>query len=302
MRRFVKKALPLFENVAITDAGSEGKSVAKVNDMVVFVQNAVPGDVADLQLVMKKKNFAEARAVKFHEYSDKRTKPVCSHFGICGGCKWQNMSYEWQLFYKQKQVADNLTRIGKIELPEIAKILPSSQTEYYRNKLEFTFSNKKWLTNVNEGEEAINMDALGFHIQLRFDKIIDVQHCYLQANPSNEIRNAIREYAIKNELRFFDLKLQQGFLRTLIIRTSSNGGLMVIVTFFQEDAQARINLLNYIKEKFPQITSLMYVINPKGNDTIQDLDMECFAGVPYITEQMEELTFRIGAKSFYQTN
>ncbi len=302
MRRFVKKQLPLFENVAISDAGSEGKAVAKINDLVVFVQNAVPGDIADLQLVMKKKNYAEAKAVKFHHYSEKRIAAICAHFGLCGGCKWQNMSYEWQLFYKQKQVSDNLTRIGKIELPSITPILPSTQTQYYRNKLEYTFSNKKWLTNVNEGEAGIDMNALGFHIPQRFDKILDIEHCHLQATPSNEIRNAIRDYALQNGLSFFDLKAQEGFLRTLIIRSSANGELMVILTFFREEVAQRLALLNYIKEKFPQITSLMYVINSKGNDTIQDQEVICFSGNAFITEQMEELSFRIGPKSFYQTN
>jgi 23S rRNA (uracil1939-C5)-methyltransferase len=302
MRRFVKKPLPLFENVVITDAGSEGKSVAKVDELVIFVQNAVPGDVADLQLVLKKKNYAEARAVKYHHYSDKRSTPVCSHFGICGGCKWQNMSYSWQLVYKQKQVFDNLHRIGKTELPQFSQIIPSPQTEFYRNKLEFTFSNKKWLTDVNQQDEQIEMNALGFHIPLRFDKILDIEKCYLQSDPSNEIRNSIREYAVQNKLSFFDLKTQEGFLRTLIIRTTSIGELMVLVSFFYEDEEKRLELLNYLKNNFPQITSLFYVINTKGNDTLQDLNVNCFSGKSYITEQMDELQFRIGPKSFYQTN
>lgn len=302
MRRFVKKQLPLFENISILDAGAEGKAVAKVNDLVIFVQNAVPGDVADLQLVMKKKNFAEAKAVKFHTFSDKRIPAVCQHFGVCGGCKWQNMSYEWQLFYKHKQVSDNLQRIGKIDLPEIEKILPSAKTEFYRNKLEFTFSNKKWLTDINQSDETRNMNALGFHIPLRFDKILDIEKCYLQENISNQIRNAIRDYALKNKLSFFDLKTQEGFLRTLILRTSTTGELMLILTFFYDDKEARIELLNFVKENFPQITSLLYVINSKGNDTIQDQEVICFHGNSFINEKMEELTFRIGPKSFYQTN
>ena len=302
MRKFVKKQLPLFENITILDAGSEGKAVAKVDDLVIFVQNAVPGDVADLQLVMKKKNFAEAKAIKFHHYSDKRTNALCQHFGTCGGCKWQNMSYNWQLFYKQKQVTDNLQRIGKIELPAIQKIVPSAQTEFYRNKLEFTFSNKKWLSDVNQGHENLIMNALGFHIPLRFDKILDIEKCHLQEEVSNQIRNSIRSYALENNLSFFDLKAQESFLQTLIIRTSSIGELMVILTFYFEDEENRKGILNFLKEKFPQITSLLYVINSKGNDTIQDQDVLCFHGVPYINEKMEELTFRIGPKSFYQTN
>ncbi len=302
MRKFVRKQLPLYENVSILDAGSEGKSIAKVNDMVVFVQNAVPGDVADLQLVWKKKNYAEAKAVKFHQLSDKRTTAICSHFGTCGGCKWQNMNYDWQLFYKQKQVYDNLQRIGKVELPPLTEIIPSPQTEFYRNKLEFTFSNKKWLTDKNQNENGIEMNALGFHIPLRFDKILDIDKCYLQGNFSNEIRNAIRAYALQNKLSFFDLKAQEGFLRTLIIRTTSTGELMLIVSFFYEEEESRIGLLKYLQQEFPQITSLLYVINSKGNDTLQDLTVNCFSGNPYITEKMGDLSFRIGPKSFYQTN
>ncbi len=302
MRKFVKKQLPLFENVAITDAGAEGKSVAKVNDLVVFVQNAVPGDVADLQLTLKKKNYAEARAAKFHQFSEKRTEAMCSHFGICGGCKWQNMQYDWQLFYKQKQVNDHLTRIGKIALPAISKILPSTNTEFYRNKLEFTFSNKKWLTDLNQDEMQESMNALGFHIPQRYDKILDIEKCFLQANPSNAIRNHIRAHAQQNNLSFFDIKAQEGFLRTLIIRSSSTGELMVLLSFFYEDIDLRTALLSSLQQNFPEISSLLYTINSKGNDTLQDLTIHCFYGNPFINEKMEELTFRIGPKSFYQTN
>jgi len=302
MRKRVKKNLPLIEAVEIIDAGSEGKALAKVNDMVIFVGNAVPGDIADLQLTLKKKNYAEARAVKFHKLSDKRSTAFCSHFGTCGGCKWQNMSYQWQLHYKQKQVVDNLTRIGKIELPEIQTILPSELDVHYRNKLEYTFSNRKWLQSINEGDADVQMNALGFHIPQRFDKVLDIDKCYLQADPSNEIRNEIRKYALLNKLSFFDLKQQQGFLRTLIIRNTSIGEWMLILTFFYDDIEAREKLLTHLKESFPQITSLQYVINGKGNDTIQDQNVICFSGRPYIVEQMEGLSFRIGPKSFYQTN
>jgi len=302
MRKRVKKNYPLIEAVEIIDAGSEGKALAKVNDMVIFVGNAVPGDIADLQLTLKKKNYAEARAVKFHKLSDKRSTAFCSHFGTCGGCKWQNMSYQWQLHYKQKQVVDNLTRIGKIELPEIQTILPSELDVHYRNKLEYTFSNRKWLQSINEGDADVQMNALGFHIPQRFDKVLDIDKCYLQADPSNEIRNEIRKYALLNKLSFFDLKQQQGFLRTLIIRNTSIGEWMLILTFFYDDIEAREKLLTHLKESFPQITSLQYVINGKGNDTIQDQNVICFSGRPYIVEQMEGLSFRIGPKSFYQTN
>jgi len=304
-----RKALALLEKVSITDAGAEGKAIAKVNDLVVFVPYAAPGDIVDIQLTAKKKNFAEGKVVHFHALSDKRVKPVCEHFGNCGGCKWQHLPYEEQLFYKQKQVTDNLTRLAKIELPQIMSILGSKKTLYYRNKLEFTFSSRKWLTekdkhflNKEEKKEDTEMNALGFHVPRYFDKVIDISHCHLQAEPSNTIRNTIKEYAIQHKLSFFDLRKQEGFLRNLIIRTSSSGEVMALLSFYYEDKENREKLLHFISEKFSKITSLLYVINPKHNDTIFDLEVKIYKGKPYIEEKMEGLTFRIGAKSFYQTN
>jgi 23S rRNA (uracil1939-C5)-methyltransferase len=299
-----KRQLPLYESVTITDIGAEGKAIAKVDDMVIFTTHVVPGDVVDLQVTKKRKRFQQARVVKIHKLSKDRTEAFCEHFEICGGCKWQYLPYEKQLFYKQKQVEDQLTRIGKLELPEINPIKGSAKTTFYRNKLEFTFSNKRWLTfeEIGSGEEFDNMDALGFHIPGMFDKIIDINKCWLQPEPSNEIRNAIREYALEKKLSFFDLRNQEGFLRNLIIRTKTTGEVMVIISFFTEDKTERENLLNYILEKFPKITSLQYVINRKGNDTIADQKIHVYKGKDFITEEMDGLKFKVGPKSFYQTN
>jgi len=298
------KTLPIFENVTITDLAAEGKAIAKVNDTVIFIPFVVPGDVVDLQITKKKRNYKEARVLKFHEYSTKRQEPVCRHFGVCGGCKWQILPYAEQLKYKQQQIVDNLTRIGKIELPEINPILPSKKTEFYRNKLEFTFSNKRWRTfeEMNSEKEFDTMNAVGFHIPGMFDKVLDIEKCWLQDNISNQIRNEIRHYALEHDLTFFDLRKQEGFLRTLIIRTSSTGELMIIAVFFYEDKTLREALLSHISEKFPQITSLLYVINSKANDTITDQKICLFKGNEHIFEEMEGLRFKIGAKSFYQTN
>jgi len=299
-----KKPHPIFENVTITDIAAEGKAIARVNELIVFVPFVVPGDVVDLQVTRKKSNFMEARPIKFHSYSEKRCDAVCQHFGICGGCKWQILPYPEQLYYKQKQVDDNLTRIGKIELPEISPIIGSSKTEFYRNKLEFTFSNKRWRTfeEIAEGKEFETMNAVGFHIPGQFDKVLDIEKCWLQTEDSNEIRNEVRRYALENELTFFDLRSQEGFLRTLMIRTTSTGELMVIMIFFYEDKAAQDDLLQHIAEKFPQITSLLYVINTKANDTISDQEINVFKGNECIYEAMEDLRFKIGPKSFYQTN
>jgi len=299
-----KKKLPLYESVTITDIGAEGKAIAKVNNVVVFTTHVVPGDVVDLQVTKKRKRYQEARVVKIHKFSDERTEAFCEHFEVCGGCKWQYLPYERQLFYKQKQVEDQLKRIGKLELPPISTIKGSEKTTFYRNKLEFTFSNKRWLTfeEIESGEEYDNMNALGFHIPGMFDKIIDIKKCWLQAEPSNQIRNSVREYALENNLSFFDLRNQEGFLRNLIIRTKTTGEVMVIVSFFYEKKEEREKLLNFIADKFPQITSLLYVINSKGNDTITDQDIKTFKGKDFITEEMEGLSFMVGPKSFYQTN
>ncbi len=299
-----KKPLPILTNVIITDIAAEGKAIAKVNDMVVFVPFVVPGDVVDLQVTRKKSHFMEARAIKFHCYSDNRRTAVCEHFGICGGCKWQILLYSEQIRYKQKQVVDNLTRIGKIELPDISPIKGSARTEFYRNKLEFTFSNKRWRTNeeIAEGKVFDTMNAVGFHIPGQFDKVLDINKCWLQTEDSNEIRNEVRHYALEKGLTFFDLRNQEGFLRTMMIRTSSTGELMVIMVFFHEDKKAQDALLQHIAYKFPQITSLLYIINSKANDTITDQEVFVFKGNECIYEEMEGLKFKIGPKSFYQTN
>ncbi|MDQ3048074.1 MAG: 23S rRNA (uracil(1939)-C(5))-methyltransferase RlmD [Bacteroidota bacterium] len=300
----VKKIHPVIENLSVIDASSDGQSVARTDEYVVFIKNAVPGDIVDVQVTRKKSKYREGKAIVFHQFSDKRTEPVCKHFGVCGGCKWQNMSYQWQLFYKQKQVSDALTRLAKIELPEIQKIIPSAKTYYYRNKLEFTFSNKKWLTTeeIESEKDYGNRDALGFHIPGMFDKILDIDECHLQEEPSNAIRNEVRKYALEHKLPFFDLREQIGLLRNIIIRSTSTGEWMVIVAFHYEEKDAIKNLLDHLGNVFPQITSLQYVINPKRNDTIGDLEIKLYKGNDAIVEQMEGLKFKISPKSFYQTN
>lgn len=302
-----KKELPLLEKVTITDVAAEGKAVAKVNELVIFVPYVVPGDVVDLQVKRKKNHYAEAVAVKFHEKSPLRTEPFCSHFGVCGGCKWQCISYEEQLKYKQKQVFDNLTRIGKVELPEFRPILGSEKTRFYRNKLEFTFSNKRWLTEeeVKQDVKYDQMNAVGFHIPGAFDKVLAIDKCWLQDDISNQIRNAVRDYAYAHNFPFFDLRTQEGLLRNIMIRTSSTGELMVVLQCKVTDDEGRRKMeeiLQFMADSFPQITSLMYVINNKCNDTIGDLDVEVFKGNDHIFEEMEGLRFKVGPKSFYQTN
>ena len=281
--------------------------MAKVNELVIFVPYVVPGDVVDLQVKRKKNHYAEAVAVKFHEKSPLRTEPFCSHFGVCGGCKWQCLSYEEQLKYKQKQVFDNLTRIGKVELPEFRPILGSEKTRFYRNKLEFTFSNKRWLTEeeVKQDVKYDQMNAVGFHIPGAFDKVLAIDKCWLQDDISNQIRNAVRDYAYAHNFPFFDLRTQEGLLRNIMIRTSSTGELMVVLQCKVTDDEGRRKMeeiLQFMADSFPQITSLMYVINNKCNDTIGDLGVEVFKGNDHIFEEMEGLRFKVGPKSFYQTN
>ena len=303
-----KKPLPTLENVTITGVAAEGKALARVNELVVFVPYVVPGDVVDLKLTRKKNSYAEAVAVKFHEYSSMRVKPFCKHYGICGGCKWQCMGYEDQIRYKQQQVVDNLTRIGKVELPDIRPILGSAETQFYRNKLEFTFSNKRWLTEeeVKADVKYDQMNAVGFHIPGAFDKVLAIDECWLQTDISNQIRNAIRDYAYEHNLTFYDLRAQEGLLRNLMIRTSSTGELMTLMQFCtlgNDMAQQQMDeLLQHVRTTFPQITSLLYVVNNKCNDTIGDLDVVTFAGNDHIFEEMEGLKFKVGPKSFYQTN
>ncbi|MBC3538574.1 23S rRNA (uracil(1939)-C(5))-methyltransferase RlmD [Rufibacter sp. H-1] len=282
---------------------AEGKCISRHDNLVVFISDVAPGDVVDVRVTKKRKNYLEAVPVHFHAYSEMRTQPFCEHFGVCGGCKWQHIPYDTQLFFKQKQVNDNIERIGKITGHEMLPILPSDRVSFYRNKLEFTFSDNAWLTKeqIDSGEE-LERRALGFHIPLRFDKIVDLRHCYLQPAPSNEIRLAVKEYALEHNLPFFDLVKQEGFLRNLIIRTANTGDLMVIVQVFQDRMDWLQPLLDYLLQQFPQITSLQYVVNSKGNETFHDLEVVCYHGEPYIHEQMEGLRFRVGPKSFYQTN
>lgn len=306
MARKIKKH-PLLEKVTITDVAAEGKAIAKVDDMVVFVPYVVPGDVVDLQIKKKKQHYAEAEAVHFHEYSPIRATPFCEHYGVCGGCKWQCLPYEEQIKYKQKQVVDNLTRIGKIEMPEVSPILGSEKTTFYRNKLEFTFSNKKWLTyaEILAGTVHEQMNGVGFHTPGAFDKVLAIEKCWLQDDISNRIRNAVRDYAYEHNYTFINLRTQEGMLRNMIVRTSTTGELMVIMVckIVEEQEMELFNqLLSFVADKFPEITSLMYVINNKCNDTITDLDVNVFKGNDHIFEEMEGLKFKIGPKSFYQTN
>jgi 23S rRNA (uracil1939-C5)-methyltransferase len=299
-----KKQLPILESVTITDVAAEGKALAKVDGMAVFVPYAVPGDVVDIQLTRKKNNYAEGRVIRFRSYSEQRAEAFCEHFGTCGGCKWQILPYSEQLKYKQQQVEDNLKRIGKVELPEISPILGAPKTTFYRNKLEFTFSNKRWLNETEMGaiSQPSQMNGLGFHIPGMFDKVLDIHKCWLQDDISNQIRNAIKQFCLENEYSFFDLRNQNGLMRTLIIRTSSIGEVMAIIVFFEEDKEKREKLLNFVSEKFPQITSLLYIINSKANDTITDQEIVVWKGRDFIFEEMEGLKFKIGPKSFYQTN
>lgn len=302
-----KKPLPLLENITITDIAAEGKSIARVDDLVIFVPFAVPGDVVDLQVKKKKHHYCEAEVVRFVQFSEIRQKPFCQHFGICGGCKWQNLPYEEQLKSKQKQVFDQLTRIGKIQLPEMNPILVSVKTQEYRNKLEFGCSNKRWLTKeeVASGYKYDHMNAIGFHITGAFDKIYPIEKCWLMDDLSNQIRNEIRDYALSHDISFFDLREQTGLLRDIMVRNSNTNEWMVLVQFkFKEDddEQKALDLLKYIGDKFPQITSLLYVDNQKCNDTFGDQTVNVFKGKDHIMETMDDLQFKVAAKSFYQTN
>ncbi|WP_026950326.1 23S rRNA (uracil(1939)-C(5))-methyltransferase RlmD [Algoriphagus mannitolivorans] len=290
-------------NLLIERIASEGKCVGHHEGKVVFVNNVAPGDVVDVRITKGKSSFMEGEAINFHEYSKDRIEPFCSHFGTCGGCKWQHINYDLQKNYKRQQVVDQFQRIAKVPIPEVAPTLGSANTQYYRNKLDFTFSNKKWLTldQIRSGEE-FDRNALGFHIPKMFDKIIDIEHCYLQGGISNEVRNSLREFALENKLNFYDIREQVGLLRNLIIRTTSTGQTMVIVQFGENDPESIRLVMEFLKQKFPGITSLLYVINTKGNETFHDLELVTYSGLPYIEEEMEGLKFRVGPKSFYQTN
>ena len=294
----------LLEKVIITDIGSEGNAIARVDNLVVFVPMLIPGDVADIRIIKKRKKYLEGIPVKFHEYSKDRIKPACEHFGICGGCKWQHLPYNLQLKFKEKQVKDNLTRIGKTDLPEINPIIGSVNEYLYRNKLEYTFSNRRWLTReeIHSGLEIKNENALGFHIPGLFDKVLNINQCHLQPEPTNLIRNSVHVYARQNGLSYFDIKEQNGFLRNLIVRNNIAGDIMVIVVFYYEDAEMRKGLLDFLHEKFQEIKSLMYVVNGKRNDSLGDQEVILYAGEDHLIEKIDNLKFRIGPKSFYQTN
>lgn len=294
-----------FHKIEITDAGAKGKCVAKAPDgKIIFINNVVPGDVVDVQTFKKRKKFYEASVTNIHRFSDHRIEPSCEYFGSCGGCKWQNMEYSKQLFYKEKEVKNNLEKIGKIKVKELLPIKGAKKKYFYRNKMEFSFSNSRWLSyeEIQSQQQIKERNALGFHIPGMWDKILDINKCWLQEDPSNEIRNKIKEFATKNNFPFFDPKKQKGVLRTLMIRISNIGQIMVIVQFYSATKRQINDILNFIKTSFPEVNSLQYVINSKSNDTIYDQDVICFYGNDYIQEEMEGLKFRINAKSFYQTN
>ena len=300
-----KKAnYPLIEGLEITGLAAEGKALGHYNDIVVFVPLTVPGDVVDVQIRSKRRRFMEGTVVRYVRRSPVREEPVCEHFGVCGGCKWQNLPYAEQLRHKQQQVEDQLRRIGRIELPPVSPIIGSKATTFYRNKLEFTFAPKRWMTHeeVASGAEIDNPEALGFHIPGLFDKVLDIRKCWLQPDPSNPIRTAVKAFCLAGGYTFYDIRQHRGLMRNLIVRTASTGEVMVIVVF-GEDEPAKIQaLLDHLATKFPAITSLMYVVNTKMNDTIGDLDIVRHAGRDHIVEEMEGLRFKIGPKSFYQTN
>lgn len=294
----------ILEDLEVIDISTEGKSIAKHEGLVVFIEGAVPGDVVDVMIHKKKSSFAEGKVHAIKKYSSERVTPRCEHFGTCGGCKWQNFSYKKQLEFKQKYVLDAFTRIGKLSFNEILPILGNSNEYFYRNKLEFSFSNKKWLTNeqITNQEVIENKNALGFHIPGLFDKVLDINNCYLQAEPSNSIRNSIREYAYENHLTFIDIRNKGGLLRTVMIRTTSTGEVMVLVAVYDWLEKELFGLLDHLKDTFPKITSLLYTHSHKANDTLQGLEIKTYHGCDHIIEEMEGLKFKISAKSFYQTN
>ncbi len=311
MGRRSKKPIVL-ENVHVHGAGAKGKGVGKTDDgRVVFIQNAVPGDTVDVRVFKKKRSYFEGKAIEFKELSKDRIDPECQHFGTCGGCKWQNWSYHKQLEYKESEVQSNLTRLGHVEVDEYLPILGCDEPFFYRNKMEFSFSNKRWMTQeeVDSGVEIDKPNALGFHIPGMWDKVLDITHCHLQPDPSNAIRNFVRDYALQNGLSFYDLRNQHGLLRTLMIRTALSGEVMVLIQFFDDEKEAREGLMEALVKEFPAITAMLYTINQKGNDSIYDCDIETFSGRDHIFEEMpayyqpeQKLRFKVGAKSFYQTN
>lgn len=299
-----RKELPTLENVEIVDVAAEGNSIAKIDGMVVFIPYGAPGDKADVKLDRKKHSYAEGHIVKLNTPSPLRVEPVCEHFGVCGGCRWQHLPYSFQIKAKQQQVKDALDRIAKVSYPEISPILGSESIYGYRNKMEYTFSNKSWLTfeQLKSGEEFPDRDAAGFHIPGSFDKVLDIRKCHLQDELGNRLRLFVKQYAKENGLPFYDIKQQQGLVRTMMIRIASTGETMVVMVFGHDDKKAIAGMLDAIRHEFPELTSLMYVVNLKVNDTIADQEVLLHSGKPYIEEEMEGLKFRVGPKSFYQTN
>lgn len=295
---------PRIEGLRITSLAAEGNAMGKWNDIVVFVPLTVPGDVVNVQIRTKRRRFMEGYVTEYIERSPMRVEPLCSHFGVCGGCKWQNIPYSEQIAFKQQQVVDQLTRIGHLELPPISPILGSAKTDHYRNKLEFTFAPKRWKTyeEVARGEEIADTPALGFHIPGMFDKILDIDYCHLQASPSNKIRNELRKFCIDNSIPFYDIRQHSGMMRNIVIRTASTGEVMVIVVFAQDDQEVIGSVMEHLKATFPEITSLVYMINDKLNDSLGDREPILYSGRDHIFEQMENLKFKVGPKSFYQTN
>lgn len=296
--------MPLLEKVRITDIGAEGNAIARIENQVVFVPMLIPGDVVDIRVRKKRRKYLEGTVVRFHEYSPDRISPRCAHFGVCGGCKWQHLPYDKQLIWKGKQVKDSLTRIGKLDIPETGSVIGSSEIFLYRNKLEYTFSDKRWLTKEEmiSDIDTLNEDALGFHIPGLFDKVLDIRECHLQPEPSNAIRDAVRRYAHRKSLAFFNLRQQTGFLRNLIIRNTTSGKVMVIVVFYLDEKERISGLMDFLAAEFPQISSLYYIINTKKNDSLADQVPLLYKGDDHLLEEMDGLRFRIGPKSFYQTN
>ncbi len=299
-----RKKLPLVEKIEITDIGARGKAIARIDNFVTFVSNGLPGDIVDLQITRRRKSYQEGRVVRYHQYSSRRREPFCKHFGQCGGCHWQDLKYSDQLQYKQQEVTENLQRIGHLELPPVNTIKASAAEKYYRNKLEFTFTNRRWLSaeEINSNDDFTDRNGLGFHVPGMFDKVIDLQECHLQPGLSDEIRQEIRDYAREHGLSFYDLKNGGGLLRTLVIRNTLKGEWMVLLVFFEDDETQRKRLLDHIQMKFPDITSLMHCINRKANDSIYDQEIMLHSGKDHITEQLDDLQFKIGPKSFFQTN
>ncbi|TDB66979.1 23S rRNA (uracil(1939)-C(5))-methyltransferase RlmD [Arundinibacter roseus] len=293
-----------YEQITITDFAAEGKCIYKSEEGVVFIQgNAAPGDVVDIEITNKRKKFREGVITKFHSYSSLRTEPYCAHFGVCGGCKWQHINYEEQLRFKNQQIVDHFQRIGKLKNVLFEEIVPAQNREFYRNKLEFTFSNSRWLTNDEiHSDRDFTRNALGFHVPGRFDKIFNVEKCHLQPDPSNAIRNSLHAFAESQGYVYYDVKKNVGMMRNVIIRTSNMGDVLVIVQFAEHQTEVISSVMNFLKENFPVISSLFYIVNQKGNDSYQDQEVVHFSGEEFIREQMEDLTFLVGPKSFYQTN